>query len=143
MGGGEEELSVEKRRKLHAVCLKANAIIRGCATYDTGGNGKVDTEVFVAAVKKSVDVGDDDIERVLSALQGEQEDKSYVKYSGLVFKIGLYLDKHVVLKEEDVEDREKKGVEKNVLISGGEIFGGDIYTNSSSLVYEGGKKHFE
>ena len=141
--GSEEELSVEKRRKLHAVCLKANAIIRGCAHFDTGGDGKVATEVFVDALAKSVDdVGEGDIDMVLDAVQGEQEDKGYVKYSGLVFKIGLFLDKHTKLKEQVVEEEKKRG-KKNVLISGAELFGGDIYINSSNQVYEGGKKHFE
>ena len=138
-----EELSVEKRRKLHSVCLKANAIIRGCAHFDAGGDGKVAVEVFVDALGKSVDgVGEGDIDMVLDAVQGGQEDKSYVKYSGLVFKIGLYLDKHTKAKEE-VVDEGKKRSEKNVMISGAELFGGDIYTHSSNQVYEGGKKHFE
>lgn len=112
-GGSEDELSVEKRRKLHSVCLKANAIIRGCAALDGEGEGKVPTGAFVDALKKNVDIADDDIQRVLGAVQGGQEDKSYVKYSGLVFKIGLYLDKFVVVKEEKEVEVEKEEVRRS------------------------------
>ena len=132
-------LSLELRRVLHQVSMKANAVIRGCMTSDVDGNGKVPLTIFLDALSHAIELDNEGKFHVTEAVTAGQESKDVVKYSSLVSKISDYIHEHSGNAGDNAVPQMRSPA-RRTMISAGEPYSGDVYTRGT--VCDGGKRHF-